>query len=76
MMQRLLGLLTSGVAIPGGGAQPRTAEAGSANGPVPLGPARTGGDIHALSNLFASHPVNAPTFEEFRDAMRGAGMLR
>jgi hypothetical protein len=73
-LRRLLGLLTSGVAIPtaGAGVQPKSVEVAASNGPVPLGPARTGGD--ALSNLFASHPVGAPTFEEFRDAMRGAGV--
>jgi subtilisin family serine protease len=77
-LRRLLALLGGGVAMQSAGVQPKSVDIGGPNAPVALGPARTGGELQALSNLFASRPANAgaPTFEEFCDAMRGAGMMR
>jgi subtilisin len=76
-LRRLLALLAGGVAMTSTGGQPKSADVGGPTSPVPLGPARTtGGELHALSQLFAARPANeAPTFEEFREALRGAGML-
>jgi hypothetical protein len=82
-LRRLLALIAGG-ARPGASVAPQSADVapqsmliGGKSTAVVRGPARTGPTLAPVSQLFAGSSAKStvPTFDEFREAMRNAGIL-